>query len=128
MKKFVYIFISSLIFASCDRYDSLSELDAILDNKDFYETCFRHRIDSLKSSYSQCGDQSSRFKTAWQLCEEYKVYNIDTCLMYAHMMLDDARDLRETIIAKSALVYSLASVGQASEAKELLNEIPRDFT
>lgn len=128
MRKFVFISILSLFFASCDRYDSLSELDAILDNKDYYETCFRHRIDSLKSSYSQCGDQSSRFKTAWQLCEEYKVYNIDTCLMYAHLMLDDARNLRETIIAKSSLVYSLASVGQVSEAKELLNEIPRDFT
>ena len=128
MKKFVYIFVFSLILASCSENDSLSEIDEILDNKDFYEECFRHRIDSLKSSYSLCRDQSSRFKTTWQLCEEYKVYNIDTCLMYAYQMLENARDTRETIIAKSALVYSLASVGQVSEAMEKLNEIPRNFT
>lgn len=128
MKKFIYISIFSLFFASCNEHEALSELDEILDNKDFYEECFRHRTDSLKSSYSTCKDSSSRFKTAWQLCEEYKVYNIDTCLIYAQQMLDDARDLRDSIIAKSALVYSLASIGHVSEAMERLKEIPRDFT
>lgn len=127
MKKLLYILIFIITSMSCERANSLSELDSILENTSLYESIFRNRVDSLKFSLSLAEHDSSRFKIAWELCEEYKVYNIDTCLIFADQMSEYAHTAHDSIIANSALVYALASVGKVDEAKEILESIPSDF-
>lgn len=116
-----------LVLLSCTESERLIDLDKTIELAPSYEMEFRSQTDSIKMELSTAVCDSCRFKYAWQLNERYKVYNIDTCLMYANIMLKNATTRKDTIIARSALVYALASIGHVSQAEEVLHSIPTDF-
>ena len=127
MKKFEFLLFFLLIFCGCSPSDELQKLDRILADSPHYERIFHREIDSLKSLLSRAENDSTRFRIAWEISERYKVYNIDTCLMYAHMMMAKAHSEKEDIIARSALVYALVCTGKDKDALEIFHSIPTDF-
>lgn len=127
MKKLIFLLFLYLMSASCKDTDRLKELDRTLELVPQYEAAFRKDVDSLKLEFTMAGCDSERFQNAWKLHEKFKVYNIDTCLMYANMMNENARSSKEHIIAESALVYALASIGQIEQAEDIFKHIPTDF-
>ena len=126
MKKCL-IFLLPLLFLSCTDRSGLKRLDKVLDNEAVYEQRFRKQIDSLEKRYREAGDDSVRFSLAWSLSEKYKTYNIDTCLIYCRAMQRLARNEKESIIAASAAVYALASIGEEDDALNLYHSLPEDF-
>lgn len=127
MKKFGLFLVLVLLLTSCRKEGKLDELDRTIEDSEKYEGIFRARTDSLVRQLSLAGTDSLRFRAAWELSEQYKVYNIDTCLIYAHIMLENARSPKDSIIARSALVYPLASVGREEEALAVYESIPKEF-
>lgn len=127
MKKFKFLLISLFVIGACSRLTPFKELDETLNNYDHYEQLFRHQVDSLKRLLSEAHSDELRFQTAWELSERYKVYNIDSCLMYARLMERNVRTRKESVIARSALVYPLASIGKVEEALEIYRTIPTGF-
>ena len=127
MKRFIFLCILCLSAISCKTADRLDVLDKTLELTPQYEATFRRCVDSLKVQYSLAGCDSVRFRRAWDLHEKYKVYNIDTCLIYANLMNEHAHTTKERVIAGSAMVYALASIGQVNLAEITMNSIPADF-
>lgn len=117
MKRFIFLCILCLSAISCKTADRLDVLDKTLELTPQYEATFRRCVDSLKVQYSLAGCDSVRFRRAWDLHEKYKVYNIDTCLIYANLMNEHAHTTKERVIAGSAMVYALASIGQVAQAE-----------
>jgi hypothetical protein len=102
-------------------------LDKTLESIPQYEAQFRRGVDSLKAHYSLADCDSVKFRRAWDLHEKYKVYNIDTCLIYANLMNEHAHTTKERVIVGSAMVYALASIGQVAQAEVMFNSISADF-
>lgn len=127
MKRFIFLCILCLSAVSCKTPDRLEVLDKTLELIPQYETLFRRDVDTLKQQFSLAPCDSTRFRAAWSLHEKYKVYSIDTCLIYANLMNEHARTYKERVIAGSALVYALASIGQVAQAEEMMSSIPTDF-
>ena len=127
MKRFIFLCILCLSAISCKTADRLDVLDKTLELTPQYEATFRRCVDSLKVQYSLAGCDSVRFRSAWDLHEKYKVYNIDTCLIYANLMNEHAHTTKERVIAGSAMVYALASIGQVAQAEVMFNSISADF-
>ncbi len=127
MKKFEFLLFFSCLLCACSSSDELKKLDRILDNAPVYERSFHRQIDSLKTCFSEAENDSARFRIAWEISDRYKVYNIDTCLQYVRLMEDNARSEKETLIARSALVYALVCMGKDQEALDIFHSIPTDF-
>ena len=127
MKKFEFLLLSLLFFCGCTRSDELEKLDRILTDAPEYERVFHRQTDSLASLLEHAESDSVRFRIAWKISDRYKVYNIDTCLMYVRLMMDNAHSEKEHIIARSALVYALVCTGKDQEALEVFHSIPTDF-
>ncbi len=126
MKKSVFFFFS-LLFVSCADRNGLEKIDEILDNEAVYEQRFRTQIDSLEERRRQADNDSVRFSLTWALSEKYKTYNIDTCLTYTREMQRLARNEKESIIATSAMIYALASLGEEDDALKLYQSLPEVF-
>ena len=127
MKRFIFLCILCLSAISCKTADRLDVLDKTLELISQYEATFRRCVDGLKVQYSLADCDSVRFRRAWDLHEKYKVYNIDTCLIYANLMNEHAHTTKERVIAGSAMVYALASIGQVAQAEVMFNSISADF-
>ncbi|MBQ7269504.1 MAG: hypothetical protein IJS62_06600, partial [Bacteroidales bacterium] len=90
MKKFEFLLLSLLFFCGCTRSDELEKLARVLTDAPEYERVFHRQTDSLKRLFSRAESDSVRFRIAWKISDRYKVYNIDTCLMYVRLMMDNA--------------------------------------
>lgn len=126
MKKFGFLLTSVLTLLACSSPSSFRELDTVLGQEEKYENLFLQQIDSLKGILSRATTDSARFWTARELCERYKVYKIDTSLVYARMMLHNARSQKEEIIARCAQIFLLSNIGEYEQAGDLFNELPKD--
>lgn len=128
MKIQLFPLLFPLLLVSCSRTpETIRKLDSILDRPEIYEQAFRTRTDSLKKELSRAGSDSGQFQLASLLFEAYKIYNVDTCLIYATQMRDCARTAKDKLMARSALIFALVYLERFPQALELYGPPPADI-
>ena len=120
---FTLIFASSILSLFPSNYSISSDillLNKALDSRTEYEGVKRTRIDSLMRALYLSDDPYNIYKNIY---EEYKSYNYDTALIYAHLMQEEARekgDEHSMVDACIANAFVYLSGGLFKEAYDIL--------
>lgn len=104
----------------------LSDLDATLSQRDYYESLRLQRIDSLNRLSTAATDAHERYELLLRVFDEYKSYRYDSAYAYARRCYDEALDMGDEACmseAKCAVSFCLMSSGMFKEASEMMASV-----
>lgn len=86
MKKSFILLIASLIALSCED-NRLTDVDAALEEAPVYNAALQDSLQTMKARLLSTTDEAARWNEALSIYEVYSHYQLDSCLVYANMLV-----------------------------------------
>lgn len=131
MKRIITFLIplSIIVFSGCrsDVDKALSELDAVIADKEIYRQQFYDRTDALRSMYEKAEGDSLKWEYANDLFYEYVHFNLDSAYMWQMMMKNHNVTLQQAVRSRIAEVNILSQKHMYVLASETFKAIDREM-
>lgn len=115
--------------ARCNTDSVLSVLDAVIDSTSYYEAELRTRLGKQRQAFENTTDPAVKFQEAHRLVISYRKFRIDSAMYYARQQYEYGLKIGNAdslALARMSLADVLKRLGRFSDAKGLLDRIPRN--
>ena len=121
-----FIAITIIFMVSCSNSaerNAMKRLEDTIQKKGEYEQAFLHRLNEFKEDLNSSSDNGYKWEMARRLHYEYLSYDIDSALIYSHLMTSYADNPEREIISSGAQISCMCALRLYSSVEKLLARI-----